>query len=118
MLQPGTAQGAQHGDLGIAVFQQPFGGVVGVGVIFDVWQHNGIAVGIRLRGRIKIPHDQIRVHTQAIGIAVAGIAGYYKAAGAAVALHSCIDRHGRKQDRVFHYFSHSFLALASSYMAR
>ena len=50
MLQPGTAQGAQHGDLGIAVFQQPFGGVVGVGVIFDVWQHNGIAVGIRLRG--------------------------------------------------------------------
>ena len=81
-------------------------------------QNDHITGGFRLGGRIKIPHDQIRVHTQAIGIAVAGIAGYYKAAGAAVALHSCIDRHGRKQDRVFHYFSHSFLALASSYMAR
>ena len=74
---------------------------------------------IDLEFGLSFVHDhQIRVHTQAIGIAVAGIAGYYKAAGAAVALHSCIDRHGRKQDRVFHYFSHSFLALASSYMAR
>ena len=118
MLEPRTAQCPQHSNMGIAILQQPFGGVVGVGIVLDVRQYDGIAVGLGLRGGIKIPYDQIRVYTQPFRVAVSGIAGHHKAAGAAVAFHGRIHRHSRKQERVFHYFSHSFLALASSYMAR
>ena len=49
---------------------------MGIGVILDMGQHNGMTIIRRARRRVKIPHDQIRRNAQDVGIAVTCIAGH------------------------------------------
>ena len=100
------------------MFQQPAGSVLGVGVVLHMGQHDRLVLGLGARGRIKIANDQIRPQVKPLGVAVARIAGYNEIPGAHIAAHGGGYRHGGKDNGTLAHFSHSFRALASSYMAR
>ena len=118
MFYPEPAQRAEHHDFLKAVFHQPAGGKLRVGIVLDVGQHDGLAVRFRLRGGIKVPHDQIRPHAKDGGIAVARVARHDKIPRLQVGRHLAAYRHSRKQHRAAAHFSHAFRALASSYIVR
>ena len=62
MLQSCPAQSAQQGDLIIAVLQQPMDqlcGILGVGIVLHMGQHNGLVLGFGLRGGVKVTDDEV-----------------------------------------------------------
>jgi len=85
-------------------------------------QNDHITGGFRLGGRIKIPHDQIRLNAQHSRIAVPGITGNNGIPRLQVRGQSGRNRHSRKNNgtfgKILHQRSHSFNWLASSYMVR
>ena len=118
MLQPCPAQSAQQGDLVIAVLQQPMGGVLGIGIVLHMGQHNGLVLGFGLRGGVKVTDDEVGTQAKPFGIVVARVAGHNKITGLHIAAQCGGNRHGGKNHGTPAHFSHSFRALASSYMAR
>ena len=118
MLQPCPAQSTQQGDLVITVLQQPMGGVLGIGIVLHMGQHNGLVLGFGLRGGVKVTDDEVGTQVKPFGIAVARVAGHNKITGLHIAAQCGGNRHGGKNHSTPAHFSHSFRALASSYMAR
>ena len=96
VFQPRTAQRAQKRHAAKALLQQNAGGVVGVGIVLDMGQHNGPARRLGLGSRVKIPHNQVRHHPQKGGIAVARITGHQIVAGMKIRRHGGGHRHSGK----------------------
>lgn len=114
-----------------ALLPEPAGRKMGIGVIFDMGQHDGMLMqDRRLRGGIEIPHNEVRNQTQALHVAIAGVTGDKEIARLQIPRHLRLDGHRRKDDRPcgrrpagralfgMGHRSHSFRWLASSYMAR
>lgn len=75
------AQSTQQGDLVIAVLQQPMGGVLGIGIVLHMGQHNGLVLGFGLRGGVKVTDDEVGTQVKPFGIAVARVACHNKSPG-------------------------------------
>ena len=94
------------------------GGVLGIGIVLHMGQHNGLVLGFGLRGGVKVTDDEVGAQVKPFGIAVARVAGHNKITGLHIAAQCGGNRHGGKNHGTPAHFSHSFRALASSYMAR
>ena len=122
VFHPLAAKGTQHDDMTVPPFTQPLCSIVGISIVLYMGQNDHITGGFRLGGRIKIPHDQIRLNAQHSRIAVPGITGNNGIPRLQVRGQSGRNRHGRKNNgtfgKILYPRSHSFNWLASSYMVR
>ena len=109
MLHPPAAQCTQQKHLVKALLRRELCGILGIGVVLDVGQHNDIVrILLRTGSGVKIAYNDIRLAAQPFAVAVARIAGNDKIITAQQAFEFRLHRAGGKDHTTGHLIHSSF----------